>query len=336
MQNLNLYNYYDKSLADINKDHLDALAASRAKVAPSKSNKGLIATFFILLMIGGGAGGYYYYQQKIEENFVKTHYAKPSGPDLRSTEEKLGYVKVQIFEFADEKAKPEPEPVKEPAYESALATKIKDFASSDIANTPERATAYDEKKQLVDSVDKIGSKPAVKAQSVSSSAAKTETENPPAKTPEATRPGVPPKQAQAVAKATPPVVNKEKIYSIVFEDIDNAQYDFLRKAGSVFKAKYETVGSKPAQKTVWRLYRMNDNGDILVGDKKASFIKDFNDKEEAVRFAKDNKIQSIIRSEDVDNGLYSAKFCCMNMDNAKKFAETSNITNKTIRIIREE
>lgn len=333
MQNLNLYNYYDKSLADINKDYLDALAASRAKVAPKKKSKGLVAMFFILLMAAGG--GYYYYQQKIEENFVKTHYAKPSGPDLRSSEEKLGYVKVQIFEFADEPAKTE-QP-KEPTYESALATKIKEFASSNSPKTQERPTAYDEKKQLVDSVDKTGAKPAVKPQQTAAPVAQNPTETPKVKTPETIVPTAPVKQTQTVAKATPPViVNKEKIYSIVFENIDNAQYDFLRKAGSIFKAKYETVGSKPAQKTVWRLYRMNDDGDILVGDKKASFIKDFNDKEEAVRFAKDNKIQSIIRSEDVDNGLYSVRFCCMNLDNAKKFAETSNITNKTIRIIREE
>lgn len=330
MQNLNLYNYYDKSLADINKDYLEAIGALRLKAAPRKGKGGLVALFLAVILVAGGGGGYFYYRQKADENFVKAHYAKPSGPDLRSSEEKLGYVKVQIFEFADEPVKTD-KPTEE-KYESALAAKIKSFATSAGAPQQERPTAYDEKKQLVDSIDKIGSQqiPTPRTETASKPPAPTTFKIPEAPALKTN------KEPTIVAKATPPVVIKEKTYAIIFEDVNKNQYDFLQKAGSVFRVKAETVDSKPATKTIWRLYRMDNYGDVMVGDKKANFIKDFNDKEEAIRFAKDNKIQSIIRSEDVDSGVYSARFCCTTLDNAKKFAETSNITNKTIRIIREE
>lgn len=322
MQNLNLYNYYDKSLADINKEYLTTVASSRKDTGKKGiSGKILAISFFFLILIG--AGGIYGYYKLNSMEVAKLRYLKPSGPDMRTSEEKLGYVKVQIFEFADEQAEQakkdevKKEAEKQP-YESALAAKIREFSKSEAVRNQERPTAYDETKKIIDSVNKEGAKkPAspVKEQQKKPAEKKTA------------------KAAVPVQKIKP---NKEKSYSVIFEDINRQQYDFVKKAGALFKMKGELLDSDTHNKSVWRLYRMDGGGNVEIGGKKASFIKDFADKEKAVIFAKENKIQAIIRAENTIDGTYSIKFCCSDLENAKKLAENSNITNKTIKIVREE
>lgn len=318
MQNLNLYNYYDKSLADINKNYLETTSSGKIVKKKSGHGKTIAALLFAVILI---SGGYYGYENFINVKPERPKYAKLEGPDLRSTEEKLGYVKVQIFEFADEPATQDV--VKEEKYESTLAAKIREFSKSETLKNEKRPTAYDEKKKIVDSVNKT------------QTANKT---NIPPQAPKAET-GTPAKNIAATVATSPKTgtpVTKVKTYAVVFEDISKDEYDFLKKAGPLFKMNSELLDEQPKMVTVWRLYRMNDKGGILIGGKNADFIQDFNNKETAIKFAKDNDIQAIIRPEQVNNGTYSVKFCCSNIENSKKFAENSNIGNKTIKIIREE
>lgn len=327
MQNLNLYNYYDKSLADINKNYLE-IASSRKTVNKKSGHGKTVAASLLLFIIILMSGGYYGYEKYINVQPERPKYAKPQGPDLRSTEEKLGYVKVQIFEFADETANAENEEVViEEKYESTLASKIREFSKSETLKNEKRPTAYDEKKKIVDSVDKT------------QTGKKTDAIPQTPKTNKVAGTAAPIKNVTAStatpAKANTPVT-KAKTYAVVFEDINKDEYDFLKKAGPLFKMNSELLEEKPKMATVWRLYRMHDKGGILIGGKNADFLQDFNDKEEAIKFAKNNDIQAIIRPEQVNIGTYSVRFCCSSIENSKKFAENSNIGNKTIKIIREE
>ena len=300
MQNLNLYNYYDKSLADIHKDYIEALNAKKPQVKKRTSSGKLIAAavFAVLLVLAGG--GFIVYYKMFNKVEPTKRYAKPKGPDLRSTEEKLGYVKVQIFEFVDEPLISTP--TDDDKYESPIAAKVRELAEAEAQKQKkERLTVYDEKKKIVDAVDKTI-----------------------------------PKKPEKIAMTTSTPQKTIKTYAVVFEDLNKEQYEFVIKAGTIFKMKPDLLSSNPDLTTVWRLYRVGGVGDVLIGGQKAEFIKDFDNKEDAVQFAKDNKIQSIIRSEDINSGTYTVKLCCSILENAKKFAENSNILNKTIKIIQEK
>lgn len=107
MHNLNLYNYYDKSLADINKESLESL-----KYKPKTQSKGGVdrrhfLALAIILLTGLGIANYL---GIFDEPIVETVQAPPPV-DTRTEEEKQGYVQIQIFEFDDAPVETISEPV---------------------------------------------------------------------------------------------------------------------------------------------------------------------------------------------------------------------------------
>ena len=97
MHNLNLYSYYDKSLADVNREYLESLKNKPKRVSRSKLNKKVALAAAITLATGLIIANYLgVFSEKVVE-VVET----PPPVDTRTEEEKQGYVQIQIFEFAD-------------------------------------------------------------------------------------------------------------------------------------------------------------------------------------------------------------------------------------------
>ena len=97
MHNLNLYNYYDKSLADINREYLESLKYKPKKVSKKHFDRRHILALAITVLTGLGIANHL---GVFDEPVVETVQAPPPV-DTRTEEEKQGYVQIQIFEFAD-------------------------------------------------------------------------------------------------------------------------------------------------------------------------------------------------------------------------------------------
>lgn len=97
MHNLNLYSYYDKSLADVNREYLESLKNKPKRVSRRKWDKkvalAIAITLATCLLIANYLG---LFATKVIE-IVET----PPPPDTRTEEEKQGYVQIQIFELTD-------------------------------------------------------------------------------------------------------------------------------------------------------------------------------------------------------------------------------------------
>ena len=59
MHNLNLYNYYDKSLADINREHLESLKYKPKKKVKSRFDRRHFLSLAITLLTGLGIANYF-------------------------------------------------------------------------------------------------------------------------------------------------------------------------------------------------------------------------------------------------------------------------------------
>ena len=302
MSNLNLYSYYDKSLADINKDYLNAKNAKKEKKQSKGKGKKLALIVFLSVALATVAGIILGKQlSKTALESVQTE--APAKPDLRSREEKLGYVKVQIFEFTDEAANTES--YAKPVSEAVVP--VEDKAKEDPIEKNE---------------DKKPIQPAEQSKPVEDIAPAPKNKTP--------------QKASAVAtnqKATEKTVKK---YSIVFENINTGEYNTVNSLAAKYKLVPEIKNYVNNPVSFWRVYRIEPTSKTVIGGKNVEKVQDFTDKNAAVAYAKEHNIQSVIRFEEEDNKIYTIKLCCTSLESAKKMAESSNIRNKTIKIIREK
>lgn len=303
MRNLNLYNCYDKSLADINRDYLTFKNAKKEKSGAGGKSKSLAIVLLTAVILAVPAG--IYLGHKLSETTQETILASaPPKPDLRSTEEKLGYVKVQIFEFADEAPGTAATPAPAPAEKEQRPTEITAAAEKTVEKAPEKTVAKGAEKE------------------------KPKETSAPAKKEPAPRTGT--------AKAAVPAKEVEKRYSITFEGIDPKEYDTVNSLALKYKFTPEITDSSSISRILWRVYRMEPSSRTVIGGKNVEKVKDFATKEEAVAYAKENNIQSVIRLEEEVDKTYALRLCCGDLESSKKLAEASNIRNKTIKIIREK
>lgn len=286
MRNLNLYNYYDKSLAEINKDYLSLKDAKKSKSGKGSKGKHLALILLAVLVLSTSVGIYIFTKSSVttQETVVPTVAQKP---DLRSTEEKLGYIKVQIFEFADEA--PETARPNAPIKENLLQ-------NAEIPAPAEKAPETAKTKET----------PAPAKKEIASKAETTKTAAP------------------------------VKKYSVTFEGIDPKEYDTVNSIALKYKFTPEITDSFSVSKAWWRVYRVEPSSKTVIGGKNVEKVKDFVTKEEAVAYARENNIQSVIRLEEETDKTYTLKLCCGDLDTSKKLAEDCNIRNKTIKIIREK
>ena len=147
MHNLNLYSYYDKSLADVNREYLESLKNKPKRVSRSKLNKKVALAAAITLATGLIIANYLgVFSEKVVE-VVEA----PPPVDTRTEEEKQGYVQIQIFEFADTPV----ETITEPATQNDNYTgkviqtaKAENIAKPAVNNSKEAEKNTDKTKEI--------------------------------------------------------------------------------------------------------------------------------------------------------------------------------------------
>jgi len=74
----------------------------------------------------------------------------------------------------------------------------------------------------------------------------------------------------------------------------------------------------------------------MFGTDKVNHIEDFLTQSDAVEYAKSRNLDALIKQVGITEKSYTVKLCCSELDNAKKIAKNSNITDKIIKIVRAE
>ncbi len=275
MHNLNLYNYYDKSLADINREYLESLKYKPKQVAKKRFDRRHALFLAVLLLIGLGAANYFGVFDKPVVEVVEA----PPPVDTRTEEEKLGYVQIQIFEFTDTPV----ETIKEEVNEVGINLK------------PEIKVDIQKERQPTEL-----------------------------------------KTAKKEIKNTPPAPVVVKEYAVLFENISEEQFKRVKYINSKYKKNLKVLDSYSNSYTVWKVYEKSTAGSETIDGISVSHLEDFITKEDALEYADKRNIQSVIKQIGVTEKSYNIKICCSTLDNAKKIAQQSNITDRVIKILREK
>ncbi len=303
MHNLNLYSYYDKSLADVNREYLESLKNKPKRVSRSKLNKKVALAAAITLATGLIIANYLgVFSEKVVE-VVEA----PPPVDTRTEEEKQGYVQIQIFEFADTPV----ETITEPATQNDNYTgKVIQTAKAENIAKP----AVNNSKEAEKNTDKT--KEIEKQTAAKSAAVKKEQKN--------------------TEKKAPPPAPVIKKYSILFENIDEKQYNKVKKLSEKNNTRLEVVDAYSNTYSIWKVYEKSDTGNEMFGTDKVNHIEDFLTQSDAVEYAKSRNLDALIKQVGITEKSYTVKLCCSELDNAKKIAKNSNITDKIIKIVRAE
>ena len=303
MHNLNLYSYYDKSLADVNREYLESLKNKPKRVSRSKLNKKVALAAAITLATGLIIANYLgVFSEKVVE-VVEA----PPPVDTRTEEEKQGYVQIQIFEFADTPV----ETITEPATQNDNYTgKVIQTAKAENIAKP----AVNNSKEAEKNTDKT--KEIEKQTAAKSAAVKKEQKN--------------------TEKKVPPPAPVIKKYSILFENIDEKQYNKVKELSEKNNTRIEVVDAYSNTYSIWKVYEKSDTGNEMFGTDKVNHIEDFLTQSDAVEYAKSRNLDALIKQVGITEKSYTVKLCCSELDNAKKIAQNSNITDKIIKIVRAE
>ena len=304
MHNLNLYSYYDKSLADVNREYLESLKNKPKRASRRRWDKKVALAAAITLATGLLIANYLgVFSEKVVE-VVEA----PPPPDTRTEEEKQGYVQIQIFEFADTPV----ETITEPAAQNDNYTG-KVIQTAQAANTAKSAGIINNK-ETEKNTDKT--KDSEKQTTAKSAAIKKEQKN-----------------TEKKAPAPAPVVKK---YSILFENIDEKQYNKVKELSDKNNTKLEIVDAYSNTYSIWKVYEKSDTGNEMFGTDKVNHIEDFLTQSDAVEYAKSRNLDALIKQVGITEKSYTVKLCCSELESAKKIAQNSNITDKIIKIVRAE
>lgn len=313
MHNLNLYSYYDKSLADVNREYLESLKSKPKRVSKKKLDKRIILaatiTLATFLLIANYLG--LFSEKAIEIAEIN------APPDTRTEEEKQGYVQIQIFEFAETQAEATPELVAQNNYTNN--GKEIENKQIDLNNVQTQEIPINNKKNNED-VNKSNTNGNTQnniKNNIYSNDDKKATVN------------------MATTKTTQQKNNKEqteekvivKQYSILFEDINETQYNKLTNISSTNNIKLDVADIYTNTYSIWKVYDKTESN---------NHIEDFLTKDDAIEYAKNKNIDVLIKQAEMTEKTYTVKLCCSALDNAKKIAENSNITDRVIKIIREK
>lgn len=307
MHNLNLYSYYDKSLADINKEYLESLKNKPKRVSRKRIDKKVALAAAITLVTGLLIANYLgVFSEKVVE-VVEA----PPPVDTRTEEEKQGYVQIQIFEFADTPV----ETIKEPAVQNnntiPADNTVKQLAQNNIPVKALPVNNYKETEKTTDNkkVDENKKQEVKKEKPVTK----------------------PLKQENEKTQAAAPVI---KTYSILFENIDEKQYNKVKEISGQNNTKLEVVDAYSNTYSVWKVYEKSDTGSEMFGDNKVNHIEDFLTQNDAVEYAKNRNIDALIKQVGITEKTYTVKLCCSELNEAKQIAQKSNITDRIIKIVR--
>lgn len=301
MHNLNLYKYYDKSLAEVNKEYLYALKNKPVHKTQNKSKRiyALVASIVLasgLILVN--------YLGVFDEKPVEVVSTTPPPPDLRTEEEKQGYVQIQIFEFADT-------PVETITEEAIKDDSLENEKTITAENKDKKETASNEvKTKDTKSVKQETAKAAGTATSKTAEARKT------------------------TKKSTAPLINKQ--YTILFENIDEKQQNRIKALSEKYGVKLKIVDAYSSTYSVWKVYEKNNNGNTIIAGEKVSHVEDFLTREDATEYAAKRNLNAIVQQVGVTEKTYNTELCCTDIDTAKEIAKNSRILDRIIKVIRVE
>lgn len=307
MHNLNLYSYYDKSLADINKEYLESLKNKPKRVSRKRIDKKVALAAAITLITGLLIANYLgVFSEKVVE-VVEA----PPPVDTRTEEEKQGYVQIQIFEFADTPVETIKEPTVQDNNTIPADNTVKQLAQNNIPVKALPVNNYKETEKTTDNkkVDENKKQEVKKEKPVTK----------------------PLKQENEKTQAAAPVI---KTYSILFENIDENQYNKVKEISGQNNTKLEVVDAYSNTYSVWKVYEKSDTGSEMFGDNKVNHIEDFLTQNDAVEYAKNRNIDALIKQVGITEKTYTVKLCCSELNEAKQIAQKSNITDRIIKIVR--
>lgn len=307
MHNLNLYSYYDKSLADINKEYLESLKNKPKRVSRKRIDKKVALAAAITLVTGLLIANYLgVFSEKVVE-VVEA----PPPVDTRTEEEKQGYVQIQIFEFADTPVETIKEPTMQDNNTIPADNTVKQLARNNIPVKALPVNNYKETEKTTDNkkVDENKKQEVKKEKPVTK----------------------PLKQENEKTQAAAPVI---KTYSILFENIDEKQYNKVKEISGQNNTKLEVVDAYSNTYSVWKVYEKSDTGSEMFGDNKVNHIEDFLTQNDAVEYAKNRNIDALIKQVGITEKTYTVKLCCSELNEAKQIAQKSNITDRIIKIVR--
>ena len=307
MHNLNLYSYYDKSLADINKEYLESLKNKPKRVSRKRIDKKVALAAAITLVTDLLIANYLgVFSEKVVE-VVET----PPPVDTRTEEEKQGYVQIQIFEFADTPVETIKEPTVQDNNTIPADNTVKQLAQNNIPVKALPVNNYKETEKTTDNkkVDENKKQEVKKEKPVTK----------------------PLKQENEKTQAAAPVI---KTYSILFENIDEKQYNKVKEISGQNNTKLEVVDAYSNTYSVWKVYEKSDTGSEMFGDNKVNHIEDFLTQNDAVEYAKNRNIDALIKQVGITEKTYTVKLCCSELNEAKQIAQKSNITDRIIKIVR--
>lgn len=355
MSNLNLFDTYDKSLADINKDYLDGLIISPDKKTQLSKNKPSTIVVSIILMILSSVGSIYYL---LSNQIIPLRDIEKTAVDSRDYDEKRGFVRVQLFEFTDNDTLAVVENIhlQDNRSETLLAGAPESSKLADVIDsTPQRDTAYKQSKGRVSALpdefegiiptnlENITTQPllAGKDNKISNYKKANEQElldqamaqenlliNQARARREAQH------QAELLKRAesfTRPI-----LYSILFEDISKTQFNRVNNiltSKNIIPEDITEVISTP----IWRVYVFdNEDGDVIINSDNYRKLGEFNTELDAkVFFTKVvEQTEVIIKKEFVLSKEYNILACCTDLELAKTIATQTSITDKVVKIIR--
>lgn len=141
-----------------------------------------------------------------------------------------------------------------------------------------------------------------------------------------------PKPKVAVVTPSPTLPPK---YSIEVSDITPAEFDILDGIAFDFGTKAAIISESASPVTLWTVYTPSKNSGIIIEGVEVSALRSFNSRGEAIKYAEKLGGDAIIRSEQLTDRRYAVRVCCMEIEDAKSFAQMSSITDKLFRIKRE-
>ena len=329
MHNLNLYNYYDKSLADINKEYLESLKNKPKRVSRKRIDKKIALAAAITLVTGLLIANYLgLFSEKVVE-VVEA----PPPVDTRTEEEKQGYVQIQIFEFADTPV----ETIKEPAVQdNNTADTVNNMAAAanNTVTAANKHVAVDNSKavQIAQNNAQTKNIPVNNYKETEKNTDNKKVDENKKQEVKKERPvNKPIKQESEKKQAAAPVI---KTYSILFENIDEKQYNKVKEISEQNNTKLEVVDAYSNTYSVWKVYEKSDTGSEMFGDNKVNHIEDFLTQNDAVEYAKNRNIDALIKQVGITEKTYTIKLCCSELEQAKQIAQKSNITDRIIKIVR--
>ena len=356
MSGLNLFDTYDKSLADVNRDYIEEiLLTNRVYRRKVESNKPItIAISIFLMIVSSIASIYYLWSTRV----IPLKDFKQRAVDSTSFEEQLGYVRVQLFEFTDN----------ETVYETNIIKQKEVDKKSLIAGAPET-------KKIADIPDMVSKRDTVyKNRYEQISSLKDEYV------------GVPPSNINDISKETytssrdlkikdydkvdgPELINaaivaenkqiaenkkrrddalrakllaedlarpKPKLYTLSFENLTPQKIKQVSTALSLNNVK-PTVETKLISTPIFRVY-VEDADDGLFTIREVLYRKlgEFDDQIDAKIYASkiSEPTEIIVEEEVVFTEQYNVTACCVNnIDLAKKIIGATEITDTTVKII---